>query len=516
MTLHRLNHALAFVFGGYQDYDKFYSPSLLDEDAGLFVAILEQLTERTQHIQRSSGLEPKEGKLNEIESRGNTDGNTEGKTATPSDEETGTAPAQWDNEPQLEEPEGPPSEREKSEVMPADEGPSAQSTSSRHNQDAGGEEGASGENYVPSVEMTGEEVNAARLATAHVQLKRLKGHHCNIFEAAFFYGPEGDRGEYYLNILQVVVTYCAMFFLFYFLGAEIRKQFKNRNVFLQDKHGNDKEWQGILAINAIALGYFFFLVGRDVERVVLFNKCMIKLCPNDQYTSYSLKSHRWWSLFNNFCVNVVLGYCLFVLNFFFVQSVDNMKDAILNAIAVVFIIQIDDIIPPYVRIYRKVYFLSIPMLPMRINYWFDWENFNIHFKMMAVVEEFLSRQDSPEEAITVKKISGQSVLFQESDVCYFFVNKEECLIRIFHGRIMNAKKYKHWFKEVCYKVEGHGAERFVKNMSYFECVEEEEGPKKLEVNNATVVTRSQIQNTPSLLNRNGLPILRARKAQSGS
>lgn len=465
MTLHRLNHALAFVFGGYQDYEKFYSTSMLEEDSGLFVAIMEQLAARKN--QSSNAL---------IDSGGGVDSKDPQNTPPDEDDDPEGAVEKMDQEPDIE---------STDPTTPETSHPPEQATLESSHRDRN-------PSIFQQVEMTGEEVNGVRLALAHVQLQRLKGHRYNVFEAAFFYDPDGDRGEYFLNIIQVAATYAAIFFMFYFLGNQIRKIYKERNVFLKDEDNNDKEWLGILSVNAIGLGYFFFLLGRDIERVQNFTRCVLKLCPYDKFTSYQVKSHRWWCIFNNICVNVYMGYGLFFLNFFFVQSADDMVDAILQAIAVVFIIQIDDIIPVYIRIKRRIHLMSIPCIPLlKVKYWFDWENRNIHPKLMAVVEKFLSHPDWPHEAVTVQKTTGDTVVFRETDVAYFFVNKSDSVIRIFHGRMRkHTQKYKHLFEEVTYRIDGRGAEAFLNTMSKFACVEEEEGPKKLEVDSNVIKRRS--------------------------
>ena len=160
MTLHRLNHAFAFLFGGYQDYDQFYTPSLLDEDGGLFVAILERLSEGKQQ----SGPSSVGNKLDQ-------------SAAATTERIEGDVEAQ------------------------------------QHDHGSGEIEQISQPTMEPSsvsFRMTGDDVNPVRLAAAHVQLKLLKGHNYNIFEAAFFCDPEGDKGEYYLNMLQVIATYLGM------------------------------------------------------------------------------------------------------------------------------------------------------------------------------------------------------------------------------------------------------------------------------------------------------------------
>ena len=480
MTLHRLNHAIAFVFGGYQDYDKFYTPSLLDDDGGLFVVLVERLAERDKQKDTHNGDDARfddggtkylsdEGKPSEgLPDVTNIDESTNGDEAT----------------------------QAKSSFVSKDSGRNGAHTEGRKEDhavngvDLEQQEGACDPyttGSVAAIHMTREDVNPVRLASAHIQLKLLKGHDYNIFEAAFFYSPDGDRGEYILNSLQVTVTYLGMFYLFYFLGNEIKRTYQNRgDVWLKDDDGHDKEWAGILIINAIALGYFFFLLGRDIDRVVNFNRRMRKLCPYDKYTSYRVKSHRWWSLFNNHCVNIVMGYSLFVLNFFFVQSVNDMVDAILNAIAVIFIIQIDDVIPPYKKSERIIYFLNIEYFPIKPGYLLDWNNSAIHGKLMEIVEAYLSHPDPSNNEVNVKKIEGDSVGFCETDVCYFFVNKAERLIRIFQGRLpennSSGNRYVHEFQQVMYQVEGEGAMDFLEAMAGFECVEEEEeGLQKLNV-----------------------------------
>ncbi|KAL7563298.1 hypothetical protein ACA910_016658 [Epithemia clementina (nom. ined.)] len=512
MSLHRFNHAIAFVFGGYQDYDKFYSPSLLDEDGGLFVAILERLSEKI-----NSGSDADEGDtiFDEANSHNLEDTvRAADSLSTSSDHEEATndieeEPARNNGDAQQESTKVGDDEQ----AMSAVSLPEQQAETTLQEQSNDSDESTKvrdinpavslpeqNESYLQeqskrtirqdseatTVQMTGEEVNVVRLASAHIQLKLLKDHRYNIFEAAFFYGPDGDRGEYILNAIQVTVTYLGMIYLFYFLGNEIRRIYRERgDAWLKDDEGHDKEWAGILVINAISLGYFFFILGRDIERVVKFNRCMRKLCPYDWYTSYNVKSHRWWSLLNNHCVNILMGYSLFVLNFFFVQSVNDMVDAILNAIAVLFIIQIDDVIPPYTKSNRTVYFLNLERFPLKPGYVLDWNNYAIHGKLMAIVETYLSHPDSPRSQVTVKKIKGESVVYSETDVCYFFVNKSESLIRVFQGRLPDASygsRYMHVFQEITYQVEGEGAIDFLDNMARFECVEvEREGLQTLKV-----------------------------------
>lgn len=169
--------------------------------------------------------------------------------------------------------------------------------------------------------------NPLNVAIAYSQLKSLKAHEYNIFETAFLHNAPGGRYLAYLafaiellffGILLVHNTYQRIW-----IGS-----LDQRDIFIP-----------VVMVMVISTTLFAFVVKRHYLASRDFNAAVCNVM--------NLHDHgRGWLLKLNTWCNQYLGVCILVFNVYFILVSATPIDAILDAIALGFIMDIDDTLAP--------------------------------------------------------------------------------------------------------------------------------------------------------------------------
>jgi hypothetical protein len=337
-------------------------------------------------------------------------------------------------------------------------------------------------------------VDPARLAQAHVQLRNLKDHEYNTFEAAFFSADETDSKLRFFNMVQIFLPIGSLLFFFIILLLETLHAWQATNHFLVDSKDGGT-WDNLILIyvvNGIACIYFFNIIGFGRQGYKTFNKAMDVLClDKEKNRGIFIKDRRRRGVSGFFrlacqCVSVnmyrriarivnrfsneTIGLMLYILNFFFIQTATTPLDAVLNSVATAFILDIDSSFRPFYRIDKtrgtsKGKLLIMKALGWKGLRWIDWELKSIEGKLMAMVDDFIKTPMEKGE-VKVKKKKGKDVKFLESDVCFFRLYEDTMTIQVdLHRRKGNK------MDRVEYKVMGTRKLEFWDALAEFDCTE---------------------------------------------
>jgi hypothetical protein len=185
-------------------------------------------------------------------------------------------------------------------------------------------------------------VDPVRLAKGHIQLKEFQGRDYNIYEVAYLRANETGTVAL-LNKGQVFASISAILLFFVVILAEVVTAFSSDeyNVWKEDSgSGEEKRWGLILVINFVQFAYFWLIIGSNREATYSFNKAV-------RLSEHTGRLQAFYLFLNKFS-NVNMGWLLYILNFFFIQTADSPTDAILNGVATAFILDIDDAVRPWI------------------------------------------------------------------------------------------------------------------------------------------------------------------------
>jgi len=182
------------------------------------------------------------------------------------------------------------------------------------------------------------------------------------------------------------------------------------------------------------------------------------------------------SLLLNLFGNGLLGYLLFYLNIPFVLSAQSVTDAILNSLATVFLLEIDDRILPL----QPAAKVGLDMI--------DWDNDAVYNNLVKLAHDYLyyKRDHRLPDAVEVTKIfktfaqtkdEELKLGYSAQDYCRIYVDDwseraKEHKITVF--RLANEHMFPSIYEEIVYKIRGKGAQEFMENVRYFKRIHRDE------------------------------------------
>jgi len=172
---------------------------------------------------------------------------------------------------------------------------------------------------------------------------------------------------------------------------------------------------------------------------------------------------RDFSLFLNLFGNGLLGYFLFYLNIPFVLSAETVTDAILNSLATVFLLEIDDRILPFQPAER----LNLDTI--------DWDNDAVFENFIKIAHDYLyyKRDHRIPDAVDVAKVFKTVAQTKDNDLRLDFSALDYCRIyvdsydenakyqKITVFRLANEQPHPNIYEEIVYKISGPAAKEFV-------------------------------------------------------
>lgn len=173
--------------------------------------------------------------------------------------------------------------------------------------------------------------NALHIAKAYALIQRLKDHDFNVFEFAYL-EPKAYRLRALLAfVIQIGIFSCLVVY----------------NIFDQFimVTPNEDGFFLVVIIWIMSATLLFVQITKQRKDASDFNQVMLRLGSHKG-------GRRFW-LRLNFCINEVLGIFVFVFNSYFILISDTPTEAVLNSVALAFIVEIDDIFKPNLDETRK-------------------------------------------------------------------------------------------------------------------------------------------------------------------
>ena len=185
--------------------------------------------------------------------------------------------------------------------------------------------------------------------------------------------------------------------------------------------------------------------------------------------NFGERLRRDFSLLINLIDNGLLGYFLFWLNIPFVLSAETVTDAVLNSLAIVFLLEIDDRIRPLQPTQR--FGLDI----------IDWDNDHATANIIKLAHDYLyfKRDNRMPDHVEVTKIFKTFEETRDEELRHTFSPRDYCRIyvddwdddakehRITVFRLTNEQMFPPVYEEFIYKVKGPGAKEFISNVQNF-------------------------------------------------
>lgn len=166
--------------------------------------------------------------------------------------------------------------------------------------------------------------NALHIAKAYAQIQRVAGHDFNVFEFAYL-----DPDAYKLRAILAFVIQVG-----FFLCLVIYNIFEQRVQITPDEDG----FSLVVIILCMSSTLFLSEIRRQRQGAHDFNSVMLRL-------SGHYHERRIWLIMNH-SINGILGVLIFFFNIYFILVSDDPTEAVLNSVALAFIIEIDDVFKP--------------------------------------------------------------------------------------------------------------------------------------------------------------------------
>ena len=166
--------------------------------------------------------------------------------------------------------------------------------------------------------------NALHIAKAYAQIQRLSGHEFNVIECAYL-EPEAYK-------LRAILAFVIQ--IGFFLCLVIYNIFEDRVYVTPDEDG----FYLVVLILIMSCTLFLSEIRRQYLDAKDFNEVMLRLSEN-------YRDRRIW-IWINYGVNGILGVLVFFFNIYFILVSDDPTEAVLNSVALAFIIEIDDVFKP--------------------------------------------------------------------------------------------------------------------------------------------------------------------------
>lgn len=320
-----------------------------------------------------------------------------------------------------------------------------------------------------------------RVAHAYAQIKRLEDHDFNIFESAFFEefqsrmsGEQTRRG--YAALVQATLVVFMQLFFTYVIASEVAGSFRPFEM-------GDK-FHLVVPISILSTFAFFFAVmthgfkSRNFNQIVAELACFDKsnvattsarLGASQRFVrymdfSFTAASQR-WCLFLNSVSNELIGALLVVLNIPFVLLAENPTEAILNALATGFIIEIDDLV-------RRIYFNSKQSE-------IDWDNERAKDLMIGLATRYVKNPNLTYDfqEILVEKSSPitsrmDAEPYSNGEECHIYVvvdSKDKKYEFVRTVSVLIRHKDSDSYDHIKYVVSGPGMQIFIDDISEFNC-----------------------------------------------
>lgn len=221
---------------------------------------------------------------------------------------------------------------------------------------------------------TGLMKNPLHITTGYSRLQDLDDHEYNIFEYAYLATDSSWRTR--------AMAYTAATIQITFLTTLIWYNVFEQGVIVTPEEGFFDEVAVIMVVSTVLIA---ITVRSQFQESVRFNRTIREM------TQTNIFSRRWNNIFLalNLLINQVVCICIFFFNIYFILVSDTPTEAVLNSVALAFIIEIDDYFKP------------------------NWDDDTIEDATAQVLKYFVMEPFSEEEVVVHRE--GLSILNLEDD-----------------------------------------------------------------------------------------------------
>ena len=170
--------------------------------------------------------------------------------------------------------------------------------------------------------------NALHVAKAYARMRELNEHQLNVYEVAYLDPESFQIRSFFSAFIQVSFFYCICTYVLTEPSVRITPK--------------EDGFELVLCLLFLSSTLFFLEVQRQRKNCIKFNRLMREFSQH----SGDNERGRGIFLFLNRAINETLGIIIFLFNMYFILTSDDPTNAVLNSVALAFIIEIDDVFRP--------------------------------------------------------------------------------------------------------------------------------------------------------------------------
>jgi len=270
--------------------------------------------------------------------------------------------------------------------------------------------------------------NAFNIAHAYSQIQALSGHPYNIFECAFMDSTAHRYRAYLCLVIQISFFSCLV----------VYNVFDNRVMITPGEHS----FELVITMLVMSTILLFLNISRQRRNALNFNRVMRMLVSD--------MSDQLFLLFNR-GINEVMGVLVFFFNIYFILTSNTPTDAVLNSVALVFIIEIDDVFRP------------------------DWDEADQEDALVFILRNYIvGYPEKGDIFVEHNGMEGVSLLRDDSNY-YIKLRPFDAEIGTFEVSIFMENSQQKGvitsYKEVTFKVSGNRSSELHESFGHFSCLE---------------------------------------------
>tara|TARA_B100000405_G_scaffold217535_1_gene153992 strand:- start:16 stop:1017 length:1002 start_codon:yes stop_codon:yes gene_type:complete len=258
--------------------------------------------------------------------------------------------------------------------------------------------------------------NIVRMVEVHRLMQNLRGHNFNIYECCFL---DIERASLKITSLFSMITQIMIFLVlvnYNFYHIAVRSEWTD---------------DSLVFMITIATTFFFGkLAFQQYKGAMDFNNVFEKVGCGSKQHKIALRV--------NIFINGFIGFCVTFFNFFFLIVSSDPNEAILNSLALYFIIELDDTLKP------------------------DWDEIRVDDEIGINIHDYIMAGN---EDVCVEVISGyfdvQSLIQSEDKV---YIQRQADMINVFWRRDSS------YYERITFKVSGSCSSAFLSDIDQFYCM----------------------------------------------
>jgi hypothetical protein len=267
--------------------------------------------------------------------------------------------------------------------------------------------------------------NPVHILQAYVAVKELNEHQWNIYECAFL---DSEK------VWMVVVAFFT--FIFQLMLFIVLVQYN----IADDRH---TEINADILIYVMAAGTSFFFANgawNEIKEARNFNKAFKMLGVEIEITSV-----RGLMQIMNFTVNIIMSCLVPLFNVYFILLSEDPNDAILNSVALFFLLELDQMVAP------------------------DWSDNRIRDELAINSHDYCMIPLNPSELQVKKAILNQKLDSSEGDQ---YKDGDKLYVQVVRGNVVTIYQRVSVtsYRTITYEISGSRADEFLNTVCGFECL----------------------------------------------